>query len=150
MKRIVVYIAALLAALVVPLKGTDIGKLQPVALVQLYKEGETVIIVTDTGDSGIGDTVEAAFENLEETTSGIVFLDTADFLLVSKSATDAIDTLGVYLKPSVRICYAEQDIDPVEAAKYLAVHKPMVRLKDGENHDNADVLSRENGRLIMH
>ena len=150
MKRIVVYVAALIAALVVPLKGTDIGKLQPVALVQLYKEGETIFIVTDTGDSGIGDTVEAAFENLEETTSGIVFLDTADFLLVSKSATDAINTLGVYLKPSVRICYAEPDVDPVEAAKYLAVHKPMVRLKDSENHNNADVLSRENGRLIMH
>ena len=150
MKRVLVYIAALIAALVIPLKGTNIGKLQPVGLVQLYREGNMIIIVTDTGDSGIGDTVDAAFENLEETTSGIVFLDTADFLLVSKSATDAIDALGMYLKPSVRICYAEPDIDPVQAADYLSVHRPMVRLKDREDHNNADVLSRENGRLIMY
>ena len=51
MKRVVIYILALAAALLVPLRGTDVGKLQPVGLVQLYKEGETVVIVTDTGDS---------------------------------------------------------------------------------------------------
>ena len=73
MKRIMVYIAALAASLLLPMRGMDVGKLQPVGLIQLYIEDETVFIVTDTGDSGCGKTVEAAFENLEQTTSGVIF-----------------------------------------------------------------------------
>ena len=49
MKRIVVYILSLAAAMMVPLEGTDVGKLHPVELVQIYKEGDLVVIVTDTG-----------------------------------------------------------------------------------------------------
>lgn len=150
MKRIVIYILALAAALLVPLRGTDVGKLQPVGLVQLYKEDKTVVIVTDTGDSGRGDTAKAAFENLEATTSGIIFLDTADYLLISKSAIDEIVGLKAYLKPSVRVCLAEADIDPVQAAEYLAVHRPVIKLKDHSDLVNSGTLSMENGRLIMH
>lgn len=149
MKRIFIYIALLAAALMMPLRGTDVGKLQPVGLIQLYMEEDTVVIVTDTGDSGRGTTVDAAFKNLEETTSGIVFLDTADFLLVSKDAVNEVRSLEGYLKPSVRVCIAESDIDPVMAAEYLAVHRPAVRLREQEGFLQAEMLMKENGRLIM-
>ena len=149
MKRIVIYILALAAALLVPLRGTDVGKLLPVGLIQLYKEGENIVIVTDTGDSGSGSSVQAAFLNLEETTAGVVFLDTADYLLVSRSAEDAVPTLKDYLKPTVRVCYAEADIDPVQAAEFLEVHRPAVRLKEHGMQNNVQTLSSVNGRLIL-
>lgn len=149
MKRILIYIAALAAALLVPIEGTDVGELQPVGVIQLYKEEDTVVIVTDTGDSGRGKTVEAAFENLEETTAGIIFLDTADYLLLSEGATVEAMELEGYLKPSVRVCMAEKEIDPAQAAEYLAVHRPAVRLKERGALLNAGKLTMENDRLIM-
>lgn len=149
MKRLVFYLTVLGAALLVPLRGTDVGKLQPVGLVQLYKEGDAVFVVTDTGDSGWGHTVEAAFENLKQTTAGVVFLDTADFLLVSKDAVNEIRGLERYLKKSVRVCFGEADIDPAEAAEYLNVHRPSVRLREGNRVWSAQSLTYENGRLIM-
>lgn len=149
MRRILIYTLLLGAALAVPVRGTDVGKLQPVGLVQLKKEGELITIVTDTGDVGTGSTVEAAFENLEETTAGVIFLDTADYLLVNASAIDEVKKLGTYLKPSVRVCIAEGEIDLMLAAEYLTVHPPAVKLKDCESVFNAGVLSQEAGRLIV-
>lgn len=149
MKRIVIYIALLTASLLLPMRGTDIGKLRPVGLIQLYKEDGTVFLVTDTGDSGQGKTVDEAFENLEESTSGVIFLDTADYLLLSRTATNEVKGLAQYLKPSVRVCMAEKEIDPVQAAEYLAVHHPSLKMKNYGDLRNLQTLTRENGRLIL-
>ena len=149
MKRIIIYIALLAAALAFPGERTDVGKLKPVGLVQLYKEDDMIVIVTDTGDSGVGKTAQSAFENLEATTSGIIFLDTADYLLLSVSAIDEAEGLEMYLKPSVRVCFAQKDVDPMAAAEYLEVHRPAVQLRDRESLANAETLLQENGRLIM-
>lgn len=149
MKRIAIYIALLAASILLPSRGMDVGKLKPVGLVQLYKEGGTVFILTDTGDSGEGETVEAAFENLEKTTSGVIFLDTADYLLISKSAMYEIETIKQYLKPAIDVCVANQGIDLVKAAEYLAVHHPRVELKDKNVLKAAQTLVMENNRLIL-
>lgn len=149
MKRIVVYILSLAAAMMVPLEGTDVGKLQPVELVQIYKEGDFVVIATDTGDSGQGRRVEAAFEDLEETTAGIIFLDTADYLLVSASAIGEVPALQNYLKSDVRVCKAEKGIDLVQAAEFLKVHPPRVKLKEPDSVRNAQTLTQENDRVKL-
>ena len=149
MKRILIYILALAAALAVPLQGIDVGKLQPVGVVKLYKEDEHTVIVTDTGDSGAGDQVAAAFRDLEQTTAGIVFLDTADYLLLSPDAADSLQELSVYLKPNVRVCLAEREIDPVQAAEYLNIHRPTVKLRDCGSTENLPELVQENGRLKL-
>ena len=149
MKRTLIYVALLAAALMIPRKGTDVGKLKPVELVQLYKMGQTVVIATDTGDSGRGGTVEAAFQNLKETTSGVIFLDTADYLLVSRGAVKEAKELCDYLKKSTRVCIAELNVNPADAAEYLKVHRPEMTLGEKHNIKMAPVLTRENGRLIM-
>lgn len=149
MKRSLIYAAILAAALMVPMKGTDVGELKPVELVQIYKIGETVVITTDTGDSGRGSTVEAAFRNLEETTSGIIFLDTADFLLMSRGVIKEAAQLRNYLKKSTMVCFAEMNIDPIDAAEFLKVHRPEATLKNGVEYKQIQTLRRENGRLIM-
>ena len=149
MKRIIIYILLLGAAASLPFRGTDVGKLQPVGLIQLYMEDGMVVIVTDTGDSGRGDTAEAAFENLEDSTSGLIFLDTADYLLMSKEAISQAEGLQRYLKPSIRVCLAEQGIDPVQAAEYLAVHRPLLKMKNISDFGSVQTLRQENGRLIL-
>ena len=149
MKRILIYILALTAALAVPLQGTDVGKLQPVGVVQLYKEDGRIVIVTDTGDSGVGERAAEAFADLKDTTAGIVFLDTADYLLLSADATDSLPELSAYLKPNVRVCLAENTVDPVRAAEYLNVHRPPVKLRECKDTNNLPKLVQENGRLKL-
>lgn len=149
MKRIGIYIALLAAAMLFPVKGMDVGKLKPVGLIQLYKEGETVFLVTDTGDSGRGETVDSAFKNLEETTAGVIFLDTADYLLLSRTAVKEVGKIVEYLKPSIRVCLADKGIDPTQAAAYLAVHKPALKLKHYGKQENLQVLVETNDRLIL-
>ncbi len=146
MKRIAGYILALAAAVAVPMRGTDVGKLQPVGLIQIYKEGESLVIITDSGDSGVGTTIQEAFENLEDTTPGVIFLDTADFLLVSREVGSQIKEVEGYLKPSVRICVAQERVDPKQASEYLSVHHPGVKLKDEPSLEIAPELVQENGR----
>lgn len=149
MKRIVIYIALLGASLLLPLKGEDVGKLLPVELVQLYKDGNTVIIATDTGDFGRGETVEAALENLKTTTAGLIFLDTADYLLISEDGMSEAAELKGYLKPTVRICRTEEKIDLLEAAEYLSIHKPTTRIKAYKGGELPEKLVKEDGRLRL-
>ncbi len=149
MKRIIIYIAVLLAVIQLPVGGMDVGKLKPVGLIQIYKEGETVFVVTDTGDAGEGKTVDAAFENLEETTAGVIFLDTADYLLIGRTAIYDAEGLARYLKPTIDVCIAGKEIDPVQAAEHLAVHHPRVELKDKNAIQRAQTLVAQNGRLVL-
>lgn len=147
MKRIAGYVLVLLVAVAAPMRGSDVGKLRPVGVIQIYKEGESLVIATDSGDSGIGATLQDAFENLEDTTPGVIFLDTADHLLISWEAVPEIKELQRYLKPSICVCIARQQIDLNLAAEYLQVHHPGIKLKDDRSLKTAPELIQENGRL---
>lgn len=149
MKRIALYIAALAVALLIPTKGTDIGKLQPVELASIDLEEGWIVLRTDTGDSGIGQSVEEALQNLKDTTAGIVFLDTADYLLTTPEASETAKKLTPYLKGSVRICAVEGNVDLEEAAEYLSVHPPKVILKDFLEVSELQFLQVQNDRLIL-
>lgn len=149
MKRIAIYILLLAAAVLMPVEGTDVGKLVPVEVIQIYKEADAVVIATDLGESGSGAAAEEAIENLKATTSGIVFLDTAEYLLIDESASEEVIQLKAYLKPSVRVCYAAGETDLNEAAAYLNVHKPRIKLKTYETGTAAELLMVENGRMIL-
>lgn len=149
MRKSILYILLLAAALLAPLQGRDVGKLLPVELVHLYREGEAVVIATDTDAAGTGVTVEAAFENLQATTAGIVFLDTADYLLVDESAMTDVTALKNHLKPSVKVCKVVSDVDLKETAAYLSIHKPQARLKDYRNGVDLQELAVENGQIKL-
>lgn len=149
MKRILLYVAVLAAVLWIPVDGSDVGKLQPVQLVSLYKDGEMVVIETDTQDRGVGATVDAAFENLEKTTPAIIYLDTADYLLVSQDALEHVPELDRYLKSNVWICLEESPLDPVAASKYLRAQEGLPRLKQWQAGAELPVLRQFEKRLIL-
>lgn len=147
MRRSLIYIILIVAAMLVPAERLDVGKLQPMKLVYISNDANGVRLETDTGDSGTGETVEKAFRNLKETTPGIIFLDTADYLLVNKGAEDLIDDMNVYLKEDVRICCTEDIVDLTAAAEYLTVHEPQIKLRDWKYARSTEWLAVENDRM---
>ena len=149
MKKILLYILLLGAALILPVEGTDVGKLLPVELVQLDKMGDTVVISTDAGATGTGETVKAAIRDMEKTAAGIVFLDTADYLLVTESAMEEVESIKEHLKPSVRVCIQHVEMNLKDAAAYLSVHKPEHQLRSCQDPQSLQILTEENGKVIL-
>ena len=147
--RKMIYIVLLLAAVFMPVKGRDVGKLQPVEVVKVYIDRRQVVIETDTGDLGMGGTVREALRNLEDTTVGYVYLDTARYLLVAPGAEEVVGELSPYLKKGTRICIAAASIDPAEAASYLSSHEPGVSLGDWESSKNPEKLVQIGERLLL-
>lgn len=141
MKRILLYAGILAVLFAAPVERLDVGKLRPVQVVWVYKEDDWVVIQTDTGDVGIGETAQQALKNMEDTTSGVIYLDTAQYLLLSKDGDDAVEELRNALKPKTRICHAEGEIDIAEAGKFLSSHEDLPLLKDWKTGQNLPVIS---------
>ena len=78
MKRIVLYILLMTAALLAPVERADVGKLRPIETVSVYRENDWVVLRTDTDDVGIGTTAIQALKNMKDSASGIIYLDTAE------------------------------------------------------------------------
>lgn len=147
--RWIVYIAALALTLLAPVKRTDVGMLQPVEVICVQRRGGDLLITTDTQDSGSGKTLAKAVENLKETTAGIVYMDTAEYLLIYPGCELEAQRLKEYLKDNVRLCGISQEMDLAEAATFLDIHKPNHCLKDWEIGTKPDELRIENGRFQL-
>lgn len=113
--------AAALAALL-PSQGTDVAKLKPAELLCVHSEGTELVIQTDTGDKGRGDTAESALEDLKQTADGDIFLDTVEFLLIAENTEYDLNDFAQALRPTVRPCILRGEADLQAAAKYLSAH----------------------------
>ena len=129
MRKAWIYGLLLAAALAVPTQTVKLGQMRPVETVYLYKRGNVVVIATDTKDQGVGSTASEALDNLKETASGIIYLDTAKYLLIGKDAEDQILQIGEKLKPDTYLCGVVGNVDLTEASSYLNVHRPRVTLR---------------------
>ena len=145
MKRLLLYMCALVLLLLAD-RGTDIGGLRPVELVQLREWNGLLILETDTGDRGWGLTIDQAVAKLKETTPGQIYLDTADFLLLGQGMERYLPQLTEYLKKKTRIAYGE-NVDLKDAAAYLQVHKPSESVANGRKPLEKLVL--EGGKLNL-
>lgn len=146
MKRIILYMIVLLALPMTSARGIDVGRLIPAEVVWMDQSEKGTILRLDTGDYGVGDTVEQALENMKATASGTVFLDTADYLIVTESAESAVAEVAPYLKGSVRICRGDE-MDFAAAAEYLATHRPKIRLKDWNPGVQLQILTENEKRF---
>ena len=147
MKRILLYVLVLVALMFAPVKGANIGRLHPVEVVALYSENGQIIIKTDTDDKGIGNTPMAALNDLQETTAGYVYLDTAEYLLVGEGAEWAVEELRPALRKGIKICKSDEGVELKLAAKFLPVHSTLPQLKDWKLGDNLPKLTRIDSRL---
>lgn len=144
MKRIIIYVLLLALVLVVPVERMDVGKLEPVQAVWAYRENGEIVLETDTQDRGSGATVEEALADMKERCLGIIYLDTAQFLLVSEDMREQIPALGQHLKGSVALCQWDGQGRISDAAKYLAAHKIGNKLKNWKPDVNLPNLILQN------
>ena len=147
MRRIIVYILITAAILAIPLERTDVADLHPVQTVALYKTRDGYRIETDTDDLGIGKTVDAAYRDLIITTPGVIYLDTADFLLVFDDGQDAVQDMRKYLKNGVRICAAVGQGNLKAVSAFLSVQQGLQRLSKWKNGQSLPVLDCRNDRI---
>lgn len=123
------------AALILPRlshPATDVGKLEPAAVVQITRTDNWVVLQTDTGASGSGRTLAEAAEDLQAGAAAEVFLDTAEYLLIEG---DVSEEILEFFRPGCYVCRVEGQVDLEEAVRYLSVHRPeqtLTRLRAGE------------------
>ena len=108
--------------------GVDVGELEPVELVQLSKEEAGLCVETDTGARGYGQNLETAIENLYESSSAAVFLDTAEYLVLTGQTEEYLPQLYEILRPACRVCVTDGKVDLTQTVKFLGAHPPQVKL----------------------
>ncbi len=127
--RTVIYIVILALLFLAPIERVDVADLLPIEAVAIYMEEGNVVLETDTENIGRGADVTKALDNMKESAPAVVYLDTAEFLIVSQEAEIWVDELRQYLKPSVGVCIGDARGQVRETAKYLDVHENLVELK---------------------
>ena len=138
MRTLCMYFAVLLTFTFLP-GGIDAAKLAPAELVYVQTEGQVVTVRTDLENAGRGSNLAEAFADLENTTAGKVFLDTADYLLVDETSVMHLRELAQWLKGDCLVCIAREVENLSGAATYLDSHRPEVRLEDCGN-GNVDLM----------
>lgn len=127
----------LLAAAVLwsPTRGTDVGRLIPVELVQILRTEQGFLVRTDTENRGVGETLDAAIADLKEQASGEIFLETAEYVLLTETSRGCARDMPAYFRPGTQIYQAPPLEDLAAAAEYLGQHSvpsPLFRLGEGE------------------
>lgn len=130
MKKIIIYIIVLLIVLWIPVNRIDISNLEPVQAVWVYQDNGKYVVKTDTEDIGIGDSIKQAVEVMKKRCEKIIYLDTAEYLLVSENCKEAISDISEYLKDEVKICAWNGEGDLANAATYMQTHRIGTKLKD--------------------
>jgi len=133
--KTIIYILIIIGSLLVPVEKADVAKLQPVEAVALCKKDGVTEIFTDTGAWGSGSNAQEALTDLLKNTPQLVYLDTADYLMVNKEAVAEIDDLRADLKGGVRLCLWDCEGELCDAIKYFSVHRALPKLKDWQQGD---------------
>ncbi len=128
--RRLLYAVILVALCFAPVERLDIAKLMPVDAVALYREAGYVVLETNTGARGRGETCNTALQALKKSVAKVVYLDTATTLLVSEEALLYVDGMRPLLKQGVNvyICKAEGQVE--DMAKYMKVHGTPTKLRE--------------------
>ena len=130
MKKWLCLISALAAVGILsrlPHPSRDIAALQPVQVVYLYMEKGRLCIETDTGASGSGADLTEAAADLRLQADGEIFLDTAEYLILTPEVVITPDFYDL-LRPGSKVCHTDVPPDLSAAAGYLAVHPPEITL----------------------
>lgn len=149
MRRLLLYALILALIWVIPIERLDVAQLRPIEVIAVYHNGSQVILATDTDDMGIGPDAAAALENMRQTSPAVIYLDTAEFLLIALGAEGEAERLRGELKNSVKLCKSAEPVALKDAAKYLPVHGDLPSLRQWQQGMELPVLSTENGRLKM-
>lgn len=145
----IIYMLLLLGVAMLPTEATDVGRLIPVEVVAVSENKGTATVKTDTGDIGIGADLGEAFRNMEDTAAGVLYLDTAEYLILEEGMEQQLPLLQQYLKENVRVCYGDEEISLKGIASYLSVHRPDLRLGEISTERVKQLITEENERYQL-
>ena len=128
--RILLYGIILALLLLAPVERLDIAYLEPVQTLAVKKQNGIIELQTDTGTNGKGATVQAAVEDLESNASGVIYLDTAQYLLLTKSAIAVMEDLSGYLRYNVKVSAWDGEGSVAGAAEYLEVRDDLPKIHE--------------------
>lgn len=141
--------AILLGAM--PFRGYDIGKLHPVQTIYARREGEMVIITADTADAGTGSTWEAALADMEQSSAGIVFQGTVEYVLLAQESLLREVMQDERLSGNCVVCAVRGEVTPEAAGQFLQAHTPdslLDRLRQKPDQ-KLPILTWEEGRFAL-
>ena len=127
--RILLYIGILALLLLAPVQRLDVAKLEPVQTVAMSVADGEVVLETDTKNKGQGNTLQAAVKNLKENTPGVIYLDTAQYLLITEAAAEYVPELAQHLHSRTKVSFWDGQGSVEQAAKFLAVRSDLTSLK---------------------
>ena len=125
MKKVILMatiVAIVSAAGFMPFDGTDIAELHPVEVLIVSRNGNDLILETDSGMHGTGKGVQEALLDLKNSTSGNIFLDTVNYLLVAPDCVDKIASLWDYIRPACQVYSFKGEGEYSKIGKYLKTH----------------------------
>ena len=123
------FLPGLLAAgllLRLPHPARDIARLEPVRAVYLYRYDGLTTIETDTGTTGTGPDLESAYADLRNNADREIFLDTAEFLILTP-AVPITDDFYELLRPTTRVVFSNEKSNLETVSDYLTLHPPGVQ-----------------------
>ncbi len=114
--------AALLCALgLLPFHAEDAAKLLPVRTVIVTRSGGAYTVDVGAGVRAVGRTLAEALERLREEVSGLVFLPTAEQVVLTEPAAEAAEAVAESedFRPAAGVCVTP---DPAPDAEALSVY----------------------------
>lgn len=144
--KILLYIGLLLLVCFLPVDGTDVGELIPVEVIAISEAEGMITVRTDTGDQGTGEDLPAAFVDLKDSASGVIYLDTAEYVLLEPGTEGCVETAVPYLKGGTKVCAAQEGISLDAIANYLSVHHPGICLEEVREVAEIPSITEEDGR----
>lgn len=149
MKRLALYALILAVVWIVPVERTDVAKLRPIEVIAVYQTVDGVILQTDTDDFGTGSNVLAALADMHQTSPSVIYLDTAEYLLIGQGAEGAAKELHNELKKSIKICSMKGKIHLQDAADYLDIHGQLPTMRQWNTGELLPILAQSGGRLLL-
>jgi len=128
---VAVLAAALGAGRIFPFESSDVAQLVPIqALVVSAQDGKVVL---DGGPCrGIGADWNSAWQDLQQSAEGHVFLGTADHVVLCGTAVELLPHVvkNKTLRPAASVCVCRDGVPKAEdAAAYLSAHSGGVTLQ---------------------
>lgn len=123
------------------------SQLRPIEVIYICKEGDTVLLQTDTDDLGLGEDARSALSNMKDTSPAVIYLDTAEYLVVGPGGEEAAMQLRGILKDSVQLCATDEKISLQDLAQYLPVHGKLPEFAQWEAGQELPILHLENERI---
>lgn len=124
--RKLLYIVLVGAVFFAPVSRLDIAKLEPIEAVAVEISGDRIVLKTDSGRQGRGQTVSDALRDLKQNTPAVVYLDTARYLLLSPGARSLEAEIREFLRSNITVApYSGGDVKA--ELDYLQAHLERAR-----------------------